>query len=175
MCARQMFSMAAPVGACSGSRVYRQARRQHGATLVEFALVAPFLMLMITAVIDLSTLLWVDLTMQHAVREGARYALTGRSDGYARAGDRARQVIEAVKLNSFGVFDRVKPVIQVTVNGSLATYRDTTAYRPDMFGNSGDLVLLQFDCSWPLMTPLMRPFFSAGTYTFKAATTFRNE
>lgn len=150
-------------------------QRQRGATLVEFALVSPLLFLLMMATIDLSALMWADLSMQHAVREGARYALTGRTDGYASAGDRYLQVIQAIKDNSMGVYDKVNPRIEVKLNGTDSSYGSSSAYDSGMFGGAGDLVVLKFDCTWPLMTPLMRPFFSGGTYKFSVATTFNNE
>lgn len=149
--------------------------RQRGATMVEFALVSPLLFLLMMATIDLSAMMWANLSMQHAVREGARYALTGRTDGYASAGDRYLQVIQAIKSNSMGVYNMVNPRIEVKLNGATTSYGNSSSYGSNMFGSSGDLVVLKFDCTWRLMTPLMRPFFTGGSYKFSVATTFNNE
>ena len=48
-----------------------------GQTTVEFALTALVLLTFLFAAIDLAIMMYVNLTMQRAVREGARYAITG--------------------------------------------------------------------------------------------------
>jgi hypothetical protein len=35
--------------------------------------------------------------------------------------------------------------------------------------------VLRLDCSWPVLTPMLRPFFSDGKYRFSVAATMRNE
>lgn len=155
----------------------QSARRQRGAAMVEFALVAPLLFLLIMAIMDLSMLLWVNLTMQHAVREAGRYALTMRNDGYTSAGARQMQVVQVIKENSMGMYDQLKPHIKITLNGTPHDYggADASGFSSDMFGSSGDMAVMQLDCTWRLMTPLMRPFFSGGEYKFSVATVFNNE
>lgn len=153
------------------------AQLQRGAIIVEFALVAPLLLLLIMAIMDLSTMMWVNLSMQHAVREAGRYALTMRNDGYTSAGARQMQVVQVIKENSMGMYDKLKPRIKVTLNGSPYSYdgSDASGFGTGMFGVSGDLVVMQLDCTWTLMTPLMRPFFHGGEYKFSVATVFNNE
>jgi len=51
-----------------------------GQAIVEFALAALIFFSLLFAIIDLCIMLYVNLTMQHAVREGARYAITGQSN-----------------------------------------------------------------------------------------------
>ena len=48
--------------------------RERGANLVEFALVAPFLILLLFGIIEFSWLFGQDLTVKHGAREGARLA-----------------------------------------------------------------------------------------------------
>lgn len=54
--------------------------KQRGVVTVEFALLAPLLFLLLCIVMDMGIALWVNLTMQYAVREGARYSVTGQSN-----------------------------------------------------------------------------------------------
>src|SRR5260370_38517543 len=54
--------------------------KQRGVVTVEFALLAPVLFLLLCIAMDLGIALWVNLTMQYAVREGVRYAVTGQSN-----------------------------------------------------------------------------------------------
>jgi Flp pilus assembly protein TadG len=51
-------------------------RSERGAALVEFALVVPFLMLMMCATIDFGLCVWTLNNLTAAVREGGRYAAT---------------------------------------------------------------------------------------------------
>jgi hypothetical protein len=47
---------------------------QRGQTLVEFALIAPIILLLIAGIIDFGMAMDRRIVLQHAVREGARYA-----------------------------------------------------------------------------------------------------
>lgn len=144
--------------------------RQRGASAVEFAIVAPLVFFLLFAVIDLCVMFWVNLTMQHAVREGARYAITGRSDsGPQGSAQRHLAVIEKIRENSMGLFDRVSPQINGVNHGS------DNQYNAGMFGAPGQVFVLKLDGSWPLMSPIMQPFFQDGTYRFSVAATMRNE
>lgn len=53
---------------------------QRGQALVEFALVAPILVILIFGFVDVARLYNAWVTIQGAAREGARYGVTGRSD-----------------------------------------------------------------------------------------------
>lgn len=148
-----------------------RSRRQRGASVVEFAIVAPLLFFLLFGMIDLCVLFWVNLTMQHAVREGARYAVTGRSDldPDSRNQQRYLAVIAKIKDSSMGLFDRVEP----RING--VGYGDPSKYSAGMFGAAGEIVVIRIDCAWPLLTPLVQPFFQDGKYRFTVAAAMRNE
>ena len=49
-------------------------QRERGANLIEFALVAPFLILLLFGIIEFAWLFGQDLTIKHGAREGARLA-----------------------------------------------------------------------------------------------------
>jgi Flp pilus assembly protein TadG len=55
--------------------------RNQGQTTIEFALIAIILTGLIFLIMDLGVMLFVNLTMQYAVREGARYAVTSGNNG----------------------------------------------------------------------------------------------
>ena len=151
--------------------------RQRGAAAVEFALIAPLLFLLLFVAMDLCVSLWVNLTMQYAVREGARYAVTGQSnlDPNASSQKRYLAVIQEIRNSSMGLYDMVSPSYTITVNGKSNDYASQGSYSNSMFGNPGDIIVLQINCSWPLLTPLAKPFFANGLYTFSVAATMRNE
>ncbi|CAB3771412.1 TadE/TadG family type IV pilus assembly protein [Paraburkholderia solisilvae] len=155
----------------------RGRRLQRGAAAVEFALIAPLLFLLLFVAMDFCISLWVNLTMQYAVREGARYAVTGQSnlDPNASSQQRYLAVIQEIRNSSMGLYNMVSPTYTITVNGSTKNYATQGAYSGSMFGNAGDIIVLQVNCTWPLLTPLARPFFANGAYTFSVAATMRNE
>ncbi len=51
-------------------------KRQKGQGLVEFALILPVLLLIILAIIEMALIFQGYLTVQHAAREAARWAVT---------------------------------------------------------------------------------------------------
>lgn len=57
------------------ARRRRLCRDRRGATAVEFALVLPVLLTVLTAVLELGRALWLRQDMQFAVEEAARFAL----------------------------------------------------------------------------------------------------
>jgi Flp pilus assembly protein TadG len=148
-------------------------RRQRGSAVVEMAIIAPIAFLLLIGVIEYSIIFYTTLTMQYAVREGARYAITGRTDKDPATSNQQRYlaVVQAIKTNSMGMYDSVAPVISV----NNTTYASSSAYSANMFGSAGDIVVLRLDCTWKLATPLVAAFFPNGEYKFTVAATMQNE
>ena len=115
----------------------RLARRVRGGTLVEFALVAPLLILLIMAALELSIMYWVNLTLQHAVREGARYAVTGQGGAL-----REQLAVQRIVEQSMGLYPRVRPVLSINRADVPA---DPAPIAPGWLGAGGWLVLVIVD------------------------------
>ncbi|PWK36502.1 TadE/TadG family type IV pilus assembly protein [Cupriavidus plantarum] len=151
----------------------RRPRRSRGASAVEFALVAPLFFLTLFSVVDFSAMMWANLTMQHAVREGARYAVTGQSnlDPNTSSQQRYRAVLEKIHDASLGVYDMSGAQVTTWVNGT------SQANGAGMFGSAGDIVIIEVTCNWPLLTPVVAAFYGStgGKYRFRVAATMRNE
>jgi hypothetical protein len=141
-------------------------RRQRGGTLVEFALVAPLVILLIMAALELAILFWVNLTLQHAVREGARYAVTGQGGAL-----RGQLALQRIVDQSMGLYQRVDPVLSINQGYAPA---DPAQIAPGMLGAGGALLLLQIDGAWPVASPLLQPWLGT-VYRFRVAATMRNE
>jgi len=137
------------------------------------ALILPIFLLLMIGVIEMSIVFFTTLTMQYAVREGARYAVTGQSnlDPNKANPQRYLAVIQQIKNSSMGLYDSVSPVI--VVNNT--TYAAATSYNANMFGSPGQIIVLQMNCTWELATPLLAQFFSDGKYHFTVAATMLNE
>ncbi|MRW94617.1 pilus assembly protein [Duganella sp. FT80W] len=148
-------------------------RRQRGSAVVEMAIIAPIAFLLLIGVIEYSLIFYTTLAMQYAVREGARYAITGRTDMDPATSNQQRYlaVIQQIKTYSMGMYDSVTPVI--SVNGT--TYASSSAYSATMFGSAGDIVVIRLDCTWKLATPIIAAFFPNGQYKFTVAATMMNE
>ncbi|MFM2086163.1 MAG: hypothetical protein RLZZ237_1032 [Pseudomonadota bacterium] len=164
---------------CKGE--LRLKRRSGGAALLEFALIAPILFFLMAIIMELGIMFWVNLTMQYAVREGARYSITGQNnlDPATANKQRYEAVLQKISDSSVGLYAMVSPVI--VVNG---VSQAQASYNNNMFGAAGDIVVLQVNCSWPIITPawrlmaLLNPSKQnhvTGQYTFSVAATMRNE
>ena len=135
------------------------------------AIIAPVFILVLVSIIELSMMFFATLTMQYAVREGARFAITGRANETGTGTQqRYASVIAKIRDNSVGMYDKLSPTI--SVNGK--SYA-STSYSNAMFGGAGDMVVLKLDCSWAVTTPLLSAFFSDGQYRFAVAATMQNE
>ena len=102
-------------------------RQQRGTSTVEFALIAPLLFLLLCFAMDIGISLWVNLTMQYAVREGARYAVTGQSNLDTSTTNPSQQqrylaIIEEIKRSSMGLYNMVDPSFTITINNQTQSY-----------------------------------------------------
>ncbi len=77
-------------------------RTQKGQGLVEFALMLPIVLLMLYGLIELARLVQASITVQHAAREGARYAVTGQSIT-GLAADRASSIVTKTRAALAGL------------------------------------------------------------------------
>lgn len=147
-------------------------RRQSGTTIVELAIVMPLFLLIFLALVEFGLMFFSSLSMQYAVREGARYAVTGQSNLDPKTNNQQRYaaVIASIRDNSMGMYDKVSPVI--SVNGKSYS---SSQYNNGMFGAPGDIIVLQIDCDWVVLTPMLAVLFNNGKYHFSVAATMRNE
>ena len=149
-------------------------RQQQGVALVEFALVAVLFFTLLLAIIDVAYLFFGNLSMQHAVREGARYAVTGNTtDPKVNRCDAAKaQMIE----QSMGYFTRSVATIDYKVVNTTTGNLEPTA---TPCGEKNDIVVLTVHCKLPLLTPFLAPFFKdgnkSGVYAFAVGTAMKNE
>ena len=153
-------------------------RKQHrGVATVEFALTAMLLFTVIFVIIDFSYLFWGNLTMQHAVREGARYAVTGQSsldlNPQGTAQDRCDAAIAAIKNQSMGFYDRASPTVV------FKTLDATTGAITPVPGNScaaaGQIIIIEVSYALAPLTPFLTPLLTGGKIAFVVSTTMKNE
>ena len=67
-------------------RIVRGHHGERGQALIEFALLLPLMLLIITGLIDVARAVWQENTLAYAAREGTRYAIVHGSAGIPAAG-----------------------------------------------------------------------------------------
>jgi len=143
--------------------------RSRGTTTVEFAITASLFFLLLLMVLDFSLYSFAKLTMQHAVREGARYAVTGQVDLDPQAKfDRRRAVIQKIRDNSMGYFDEITAVSDIEVT-------DSDGFPVSDFGAPGESIVITFNCQWPILSPFTQAILSKSHYDFSVRASMRNE
>lgn len=148
-----------------------------GQATVEFALVALLLSALLFAIIDLAYMCYVNLTMQEAVREGARYAVTGQG------GATQASLIQKIRDSSNGLYDEnalpeKDPTISILTPTSTQSFSNYSG-SPVTNGTTGQpnqIIIVSLTYAWPLMTPVFKPFFADGqNYVFTVRATMKNE
>lgn len=148
-------------------------RERKGQSIVEFALVLPIVFLLLFGLADLGVMFYVNLTMQDAVREGARASVVGSSTGGAT---QRATLIQTIKDDSNGLWDKdangqPKLTTYIVTPGS-STFQNFTGAN---IGGAGQIVMVQLDYTWPLLTHVLTPFFTNDEYSFTVKATMRNE
>jgi Flp pilus assembly protein TadG len=143
--------------------------------MVEFAIVASLLMSVLLAIVDFGQLFWTNLTMQHAVREGVRYAVTGRSGlapTPASPTARCDAAVEKIREQAMGLYERTgaSAVFKtVAADGSIRTLGAGSCY------GAGQIIIVQVNAAARVWTPIVAPFFAGNEYRFSVSTTMKNE
>ena len=145
-----------------------QARRRRGVTLVESAIAVPILLMVLFAIFDVSRLIYSHFAIQHAVREGARFAVTGR-----RLADPGNPGSFFTRRDSIvqKVIEQAEPF--VTLHTAAVTLTSTTG-GPNSAGGPGDLVTVRVIHKVSLLTPFS-VFFPNDEVVFNIASVFKNE
>ena len=188
---------------CGFPRVKRGAlaANQQGSSLIEFALAAPLVVLMIVGAIEFGMIMFVSTLMESALRDAARFGITGQvPDGATRLD----QILAIVEQRTIGLVDMSDAKIEVRVyptfgdvgrgesyidgNGNGAydpgeTFTDENsngAYDSDVgqdgAGDAGAIVAYRMEYAWPLRTPLAGALIGQdGKFVLRSAIAVRNE
>ncbi|MGC2108403.1 MAG: TadE family protein [Candidatus Korobacteraceae bacterium] len=137
-----------------------------GNAITEFALVFPLFVLMMCAVVDISRLLYMETTLQNAVRVGGRYAITGNH--------------QPDPLHSGQTLSRVNSIIAVAQQAAIGLNVSNIQVSSVVGGSGsaggpGDTVTVALTSNVKLLTPIIAHFFSNGALSFTVSSTFKNE
>jgi len=134
--------------------------------MAEFILVAPLYFLLTFAVMDFGRMFFVQMNLQQAVQEAARYASTGN---HLPDPNNPGQ-------NLSRVASIVADVQQMAIGASVSNVQiSSLAGGAGSAGGPGDTVTVSLTTNLPLMTPMVSVFFPNGTYTFTSSATMQNE
>ncbi len=138
-------------------------RSRRGQSLVEFALVAPLFFLLVFGITDFGRLFFTQETLQFALREAGRYAVTGQH--MSQGGTNITRVAS------------IKAIAQQKAIGiDVSNISISSGGVSGFAGNPGDTVVVSLTTNLKLITPMIGRFFGPSqTYTFTVQTSFRNE
>jgi Flp pilus assembly protein TadG len=141
-----------------------------GQATVEFAVVVPLFLLLVFGVFDFGRLFFTQMTVQHAVREAGRFAVTGNHqtdpNNPRQTLSRVDSIIQVAKNAAAGI--DLSGIQISSVNGGHKGLGRA--------GGPGDTVTISFTVSLKLITPIISRLFGPdGVYTFTASTSFKNE
>ncbi|HVO78941.1 MAG TPA: TadE family protein [Candidatus Bathyarchaeia archaeon] len=135
-------------------------RSTSGQTIIEFAISALVFLLLLFSVVDFSYFYFVKLTLQNAVRQAGRYAITGQA---------------------MGTQSRYQSILQTTYDYSLGLANSTNTTVCSLAkgcgsgGGPGDTVTITITYPYRFITPFIAHYFTGGSYTITVSTTFKNE
>jgi Flp pilus assembly protein TadG len=134
-----------------------------GSSSVEFALVVPLLFLVTFCLLDFSRVMYTQMTLQHAVQQAGRFAITGNH--LVTATNRLEAIQQVAQQAAMGLD---VSSIQISSNNG-GGFTTGTA------GGPGDIVRISLTCNIEPITPFVRQFFSTNGYVCRVSTTFKNE
>jgi Flp pilus assembly protein TadG len=178
----------------------RLRRNTDGATAVEFGFIAPALMVVAWATIELGMVLLANTLLEGAVREAARAGLTG----YTPAGiNRQEYITNIVREHTIGLIDMSKLTIETKVYSSFADIgkpepftdgngngtRDAGEAFVDINGNGqwdsdmgvaglggpGDIVVYTLKYDWVLFAGYGQKIFGVNGFPLRVSVAIRNE
>lgn len=148
-----------------------RAVRHRGLVTVEMAIILPLFLLLLFGVLDFGRLYFTQITLQHAMREGGRFGVTGQQledpNDPGTLQSRIASIKRIVVQSAVGV--PVDPTrIEVRRLGGDADEDDA--------GGPGQTFRISLRYTFVFATPMLGRFFQEGdAHEFQVSTTFRNE
>ncbi len=181
------------------NRIRSNCSDNRGVTSIEFAFIAPVVVLMVMGVIEFSLILFTTAVMESATSHTARLGKTGYTEG---GSSRSDQIVANIKSLTAGLLDPDNIDIQAKVYdgfddvGDPEPFVDTNnnlqyddgepfsdingnlEYDEDMgaagFGDANDIVVYTVSYPWPINTPIMSSIIGEF-YNITVRTVVKNE
>lgn len=154
-------------------------RNEQGATALEFALVAPCVLILIFSIIEIGIVALMSASLDTAVIAAGRTVRTGLATGPATATAFKASICGVMPASLEDCEDKL--TISVQKYASFADVSAAAAAPPaGQFdrGQAGDIMLVKATYRWPLLTPLLGAIYQQGGPTqilLQSRLTFRNE
>lgn len=153
-------------------RLHTLPRNNEGATIIEFAIVAPVLFLLVFGIIEFSLLMFASSVVEGATSNAARLSKTGAERSTAGTPEERAQA-DSGRLREL-ILQRGSGVLK-SENLNVVTLPQATS-RSGTMGDSGEVVIYQITYNWPISTPLIGNLISQdGIYTISSTTVVVNE
>lgn len=153
-------------------RAIRSISDDSGQGVIEIALSLSLLLLLIMVTIDFGYLFSTKLTLQNAVRQAGRYAITGQcvqSNGSCSL-TRYNSIVQTLEAASLGVVNSNNAGSVVTISCN-----NQGGGCPNGAGGPGDVVTISVNYPYHFLSPVLAPFFHGSSYTIKVSAAFANE
>jgi Flp pilus assembly protein TadG len=141
---------------------FRSLAGSRGSTILEFSLVAPIVVFLLFGTFEFGRFFFVRLTLQHAVREAARFAVTGNTMEDPDTGQPLSRAesIRRVVLDKAASLDL--DVENITID-------------PEDGGGPSEVVRVRGDFEYQFIVPGVADMFPDGAFDFSVSTAMKNE
>ena len=144
----------------------------YGTAIIEFAIVAPVLFLLLIGFIELGLILFATTMLEGATDVGARI---GSTDYTTTDLDRETYILNQIANLSGGLLNKANINISVTAY-QFSNTGVIGASTSNFVGGAGALVEYKVTYPWKIFTPLFASVFgTGGVYTITAVSFVRNE
>lgn len=135
--------------------------QDRGSTVIEFAMVLPVIALIFMGILDFGRYFFTRITLQHAVHEAGRFAITGNALSDANGDPMTR--VESIK--------------QVIVDNATSLDVDVNLVEVDPVdgGGPGQIVTVRSSFTFEFLTPGIQAMVPGGAHDFTVTTTMKNE
>jgi len=150
--------------------------KEQGATLVEFALILPILILFIFAIVDFGRYFFIQHTLQYATREGMRLALVGgtitREEELLDRTDSMRTIIREKASLAINPDD-----LQINIFEVNPDFSDPDSWEEETSdaGEPDAIMRVRTRYNLNFITPIIGSFFPENSILVQVQGTYRNE
>ena len=139
-----------------------------GESLVEFALVSTMLFLLMFCIIDFGRLFYTKSTLESAMREAGRFAVTGRHLQNPINPSQTMSRVDSI------IYTAKKYAMGIDISNIKISSPQGGPTRPA--GGPRETCVISLSSNLKLITPFAAKYFGTnGVYTFTVSTTFLNE
>jgi Flp pilus assembly protein TadG len=150
----------------------RRLRGQKGGTMVEAAIITPFLMLLTFSIVDFASMFYVYLALENGASQATRYGVTGNLATDPSNPGTTLSRADSIKL----AMRNATPTI--TLPDSAFTFSHMAVGGNTWLagvGGPGEIDKFTVTYTWSLLTPVLRPFFPNGEIQFSVDSAMKNE